>query len=142
MLLSTLIVALSSAYFSQLASSAAIPRSVQQQTSEAIDIILIRNTLNLFSILVDGHEYDRFGEVFAPNATADFDLSSHQIYHSVDEISQGLSILKNITSQHGFTSQYVNVTTPGHAATAATYLFSNFYGQGDKKNETYQVFGR
>ena len=113
---------------------------INLSVDQATAISLIKQTINLFPILVDSHIFSEFSNVFTANATADLKAPDGSIFHGVDEISTALSGLAGVKSQHGFTSQYVNITSPS-TANATTYLFANFFGQGEMKGQLFTEYG-
>ena len=117
-----------------------IAAPVPPGTAQAATITLIKEVINLFPILVDSHTYTEFGRVFTQNATANLQAPGGLIFHGVPEISEQLSGLANVSSQHGFTTQYVNVLSPT-TANATTYLFANFFGQGDLEGQLFTEYG-
>ena len=114
---------------------------ILQPNAEATAITLIKQTINLFPVLVDSHVFNQFDQVFAPNATADLKSPDGAIFRGVSEISAALSGLQNVSSQHGFTTQFVTVTSSS-TANATAYLFANFFGQGDKEGQIFTEYGK
>ena len=119
----------------------AIPSRNPLSQDQTLDIVAIKQTINLFAVLADGHEYDQLNQVFTPNATADFGLPGGSILRGLPAITAELSELSNVTSQHEFTTQYVNFLASG-TANATSYFIGVFFGSKANLGQTFTEYGR
>ena len=100
----------------------------------------IKQTVNMFPLVVDGQLLNQFDKVFTPNATANLHPPSGQVFYGIPEIVQSIAGLANVSSQHGFTTQHVEMLS-STTANATIYLFANFYGKGAQQGQIYTVYG-
>lgn len=120
----------------QLTSQLSIANADSQDSAA---ITLIKETINLFPITVDNHRTDLVDQVFTPNATVDIHLAESAPYSGYDELKQLLSTGTGAKSQHGLTTQHVDLFST-HDANATAYLFANFFGQGSLEGQIFTVY--
>lgn len=104
-------------------------------------VVQIQQTLNLFPLAVDSHNYTILDQVFATDATANFATSAGYL-QGLTAIKDGLRVsLGNTTSQHAFTTQSIDVVG-GRKASAVTYLTGTFFGKGSYEGQIFTTYGR
>lgn len=92
-------------------------------------IVDISNTIALFALLLDTHDYARLHLVFTPSAVADFNATGVPICRGLPAIQQRLADLADAPSQMALSTQYVNVSSPT-AADATTYVVGTMFTPG------------
>lgn len=104
-----------------------------------LNIIEIRQVINLFAILVDTYQYTQLERVFTTNATVNFNRGS--ILYGLPAIINALEPLASVTSHHDLTTQYIDVISSTRA-NATTYLIGNFFGKGDLSGQIFSEYGQ
>ena len=114
----------------------AMPSNLQRVADE----FDIKQTGNLFTVLIDSNRFSELGNVFTEDAHANFATNETMNLQGLTAISNFLQVLSNVTSQHSYTTQYANLTSPttGHFT---GYFQGLFYGQGTLAGQVYQSFG-
>ena len=107
---------------------------------EAFQILEIEQTIDLFAILIDGHQYSKLDSVFFSEATANFNLPGGEILNGLPAISGELSKLANVTSQHGFTTRYVSLTGLT-SANVTSYFLGLFFGRASQTGQIFTEYG-
>ena len=130
--------------FFRLAFLTLIPfsRAGQVWKSESLlAVIQIQQTLSLFPLAVDDHNYTILNQVFAANATANFATFAEYL-QGLPAIKKGLrDSLANSTSQHALTTQSIDVFED-RKASAVTYITGTFFGQGPYAGQIFTTYGR
>ena len=105
------------------------------------DILEIKQTMNLFAILVDRHQYSELSQVFTPDVVADLGTPSSNNLSGLSTITDFLTnTLGKITGQHAYSTQFVDITS-STTASVTTYFVGHFYGKGSQRGQIFQNFG-
>ena len=108
---------------------------------QAVDVVNIQQTLNLFAIAVDQHQLGLLPEVFTTDVTANFSIPGGAIQIGLDAVTQLLMTLEAIPSLHYQSTNFL-AFTGSQQAHATTYLTGLFFGTGDLQGQVYQNYGR
>lgn len=119
------------------ASAASTPRNGAISASAIVDI---QQTLALFPILLDGGRLDELHQVFTRNVTADLGVPGFTNLTGLDMLIASLAHFRNLSSQHAYTTQYVNLTGI-NSATATTYFNGFFFGKGNFSGQVFTNYG-
>ncbi|KAL9133718.1 MAG: hypothetical protein Q9175_005100 [Cornicularia normoerica] len=113
---------------------AAISPGMTLTIEQAVDVVEIQQTLNLFAIAVDQHRLELLPQVFTADVIANFSIPGGTIQHGLDAVTQLLMTLQAIPSLHYQSTNYLNFTT-SQQAHATTYLTGTFFGSGDLQGQ-------
>ena len=108
--------------------------------TEAASVVSISQTLNLYSYLVDTNQSSELGPVFAPNATANFNIPGTGPIEGLPAIIQHVNAVSNVTSQHALTTNLIQLSTRS-TANASTELTATFFGKDEQLGQLYVVYG-
>ncbi|KAG7006589.1 hypothetical protein G7Y79_00014g037640 [Physcia stellaris] len=103
------------------------------------DRVSISQTINLFPILVDSWRYSEMSRVFTPDCYVYFG-DPNPVLRGVPAVENLLRNLEGTCSQHGITTQYIELTGP-NAANAETYLTSHFF-EGKDVEPSFTEYGK
>lgn len=108
---------------------------------QAVDVVEIQQTLNLFAIAVNQHQLGLLPEVFTTDVTTNFDIPGGDIQTGLDAVTRLLMTLEAIPSLHYQSTNFLKFTG-SQQAHATTYLLESFFGTGALQGQVYQSYGR
>ncbi|KAK5997590.1 hypothetical protein PT974_02953 [Cladobotryum mycophilum] len=106
-------------------------------SGKEIDIVNVKNIVNLYPRAVDRPDYSLFSVIFTCDVVVDYSASGVPITNGISAFVDSLSssrTAKNYTTQHHLGSQYVNVTSTS-TASATSYIIATFFGHGDLEGQ-------
>lgn len=139
--LTAMLAAANSSLYQPALSTPQFNMTYQNNAQDAADIADIRQTTNLFAIAVDQHNLDLLSQVFTNDVTANFNLPSGEVLHSLSAVQQILARLQAVPSQHDQSTSYY-APKGDQKAHATTYNTGTFFGSGDLKGQVYTSYGR
>ena len=118
--------------------SRAIP--LLSSSTRTDDLVAIRQTINLFPILVDSYRYSEFSRVFTPDCVVDFGEST-PVLHGVAAVQKFSQTFEGRPCQHALTTQYIEFTSSS-TADAETFVTANFFDEGDNVPPNFTEYGK
>ncbi|GME64943.1 hypothetical protein M1818_002860 [Neofusicoccum parvum] len=101
----------------------------------------IQRTLNLYPFAIDGKQYDLLDEIFFPSAWSNYSALMGA-FDSLPALKTGLrDILAKVNTQHGLTSQLIEVAKGGTTARTATYFSAMHFGTGAYAGQSVWAWG-
>ncbi|KAL8792785.1 MAG: hypothetical protein Q9195_004598 [Heterodermia aff. obscurata] len=104
------------------------------------DLVAIRQTINLFTVLADSYRYSELSRVFTSDCVVDFGEST-PVLHGIAAVQKVCQTFEGRPSQHALTTQYIELTSPT-TADAESYVIANFFDEGDNVPPNFTEYGK